>query len=103
MLFYFSHDLDVKLSVYLGICGIETEIFVYCADLLAKPLTELFNVCLDSDCVPDERKISFITTPIYKGKDSKSILDNYRPISVLPPVDKIFEAIIGEQIREFLI
>jgi hypothetical protein len=56
-------------------------------------------VCLDSDCVPDEWKISFIT-PIYKGKGCKSILDNYRPISVLPPIDKIFEAIIGEQIRE---
>jgi hypothetical protein len=26
-----------------SICGIETEIFVYCADLLAKPLNELFN------------------------------------------------------------
>jgi len=64
------------------------------------PLTELLNVCLDSDCVSDEWKISFIT-PIYKGKACKSILDNYRSISVLPPIDKIFEAINGEQIREF--
>ena len=68
--------------------------------LLAKPLIEFFNVCLDSDCVPNEWKISFIT-PIYKGKGSKSTLDNYRPISVLPPIDKVFESIIGEQIREF--
>ncbi len=69
-------------------------------DILAIPLTELLNVCLDSDCVSDEWKISFIT-PIYKGKACKSILDNYRSISVLPPIDKIFEAINGEQIREF--
>jgi hypothetical protein len=39
--------------------------------------------------------------PIYKGKGCKSILDSYRPISVLPQIDKIFEAIIGEQIKEF--
>ncbi len=31
----------------------------------------------------------------------KSVLDSFRPISVLPQIDKIFEAIIGEQIREF--
>jgi len=31
----------------------------------------------------------------------KSILDSFRPISVLPQIDKIFEAIIGEQIKEF--
>ena len=40
-------------------------------------------------------------TPIYKEKGSKSFADNYRPISVLPPIDKIFEAIIGDQIRKF--
>jgi hypothetical protein len=83
-----------------GICGIESEIFVYCANVLAIPLTNLFNVCIESNCVPDEWKISYIT-PIYKGKGSKSSPDNYRPISVLPPIDKIFEAIIGDQIKNF--
>jgi retron-type reverse transcriptase len=68
--------------------------------VLAIPLTNLFNVCIESNCVPDEWKISYIT-PIYKGKGSKSSPDNYRPISVLPPIDKIFEAIIGDQIRNF--
>jgi len=58
-----------------GICGIESEIFVYCANVLAIPLTNLFNVCIESNCVPDEWKISYIT-PLYKGKGSKSSPDN---------------------------
>ena len=96
----FKHLLKLDPKSAPGICGIESEIFVYCANVLAIPLTNLFNVCIESNCVPDEWKISYIT-PIYKGKGSKSSPDNYRPISVLPPIDKIFEAIIGDQIRNF--
>ena len=39
-------------------------------------LYSLFNVCIESNCVPDEWKISYITL-IYKGKGSKSSADNY--------------------------
>ena len=39
-------------------------------------------------------------TPVYKGKGKKNDVDNYRPISVLSPIAKIFEAIIGEQLSD---
>jgi hypothetical protein len=50
--------------------------------------------------IPDEWKIAFIT-PIYKNKGSKADLDNYRPISVIPPIAKVFETLIADQIYKY--
>ena len=45
------------------------------------------------------------TTPVYKKKDP-TLVENYRPVSVLPTVSKIFERIIPKQfsvhVDEFL-
>jgi hypothetical protein len=58
------------------------------------PITDLFNLCLETNTIPDEWKISYIT-PIHKGKGSKSQVDKYRPILILPPLAKIFEKLIS--------
>ena len=50
--------------------------------------------------VPDEWKVAFLT-PIYKGKGSKSVLDNYRPISILSPISKVLENLLSIQLRCF--
>ena len=41
---------------------------------------------------PNKLKLADIT-PVYKKKDS-TLVENYRPVSVLPSVSKIFERII---------
>ena len=70
---------------------LETSSFIKC-------LTDLFNECINTCSFPDEWK-SAIVTPLHKGK--KLCLDdinNYRGISVLPPIAKTFEKILATQI-----
>ena len=37
-------------------------------------------------------------TPLYESKDIKTDLNNYRGISVLPPLGKLFEKVLATQI-----
>ena len=55
---------------------------------------------LTTGIFPDSFKKSKIT-PIFKKGDS-SLLVNYRPISLLPTISKIFERIIHNQMYEHL-
>jgi hypothetical protein len=75
---------------FLGFVGIETRVFKDCASESKDCLTDLFNLCLSTGSIPDDWKVAFLT-PIYKGKGSKSSLDNYRPISILSPISKVLK------------
>ena len=57
----------------------------------------LFNSVISNSGFPENLKLAYIT-PVFKKKDP---LDkwNYRPVSVLPSVSKIFEWLIQKQIN----
>jgi hypothetical protein len=42
-------------------------------------------------------------TPLYKNKGAKDDLSNYRGISVLAPIAKLFEKILAKQITRYLV
>ena len=63
-------------------------------------LTQCFNNSIDSCVFPDELKLAEIV-PIHK-KGSTTDKSNYRPISLLPTISKVFERIIFKQITAFL-
>ena len=68
-----------------------------CADAL----TKCFNsYIVGNSSFPDELKLADII-PLHK-KGSTSDKANYRPISLLPTVSKVFERLIAKQIRPFL-
>lgn len=79
-----------------GSDGIPTFFFLSCAKSLALPLTLLFRKSL-KDCIfPSSWKKAQII-PIHK-KGSRSLIGNYRPISILNCVSKVFEKLVYNQI-----
>ena len=71
-----------------------------CDEALVKPLSLIYNNCIDTGVFPDIWKKSNIV-PVYKRGD-KQIIDNYIPISLLPICGKILEKILLNLIYEFL-
>ena len=67
---------------------------------IAVLLSKLFNHAIRSNTIPLEWKTA-VVSPIFK-KGDKIDVNNYRGISVLPPVAKIFEKILATQIIIFL-
>ena len=65
-----------------------------------QPLTLLINKSIAQGKFPDELKLAKVL-PIYKNEDEQMI-QNYRPISVLPFFSKIFEKIISIYITDFI-
>ena len=70
-------------------------------DSIHLPLCDIFNKSLQTGCFPDNLKIAKVV-PIYKG-DDKTLVNNYRPISVLPVFSKILEKIIFTRISNFVV
>ena len=51
---------------------------------------------------PSDWKLAEVSPFFKNGSKSKSDLNNYRPISVIPTVAKIFEQIIYDQLYQYL-
>ncbi|KAJ3655266.1 hypothetical protein Zmor_014402 [Zophobas morio] len=63
-----------------------------CAKILAKPVTILFNIILRTSTFLDVWKQPRIT-PIYKNGD-RSNVTNYRPITIINNLAKVFEHVL---------
>lgn len=67
-------------------------------EIMKYPLAILFNQVSKSMHYPKQWKSSFIY-PVFKSGDNAAI-ENYRPISVLPAISKIFDKLIFKYISE---
>ena len=74
-----------------------------CDKSLLKPFIVLFRNSIKSSCYPDIWKKSDIIPVQKKKKNDKQLVENYRPISLLPIFGKIFEKIIFNRIYNFLL
>ena len=63
-------------------------------------LTYLFNSCMLTGTFPDELKITRVI-PLFKS-GNRNLMSNYRLISILPTLSKIFEKLIHVRIYQFL-
>lgn len=110
-----SDDEDIlpveELEIVMGIKNLKAEkspgpdkitneaIKLACAHLV-NPLTHLFNLILSSSTTPSQWSKSDIILLFKKG-DPKNI-DNYRPISLLPSLYKLFASTIEKRITTTL-
>ena len=94
--FYFTpvdEDLVLTLITNLpnktssGIDNISNKLLKQIKHIIVQPLTLIINQSLTSGIYPDKFKISKIT-PLHK-KDDRTVISNYRPISLLPTMSKI--------------
>ena len=83
-----------------GFDGISTILLKQCKKAIIKPLQISINQARTTGMFPDKLKIAKVQ-PIYKNEDQMRI-KNYRPISLLPPISKVFEKIIFNQLYSFL-
>ena len=91
-------SLDIKKSH--GYDNLPARLLIDAASFICKPLTYIFNLSLETGTFPEALKVAKVT-PIYK-KGPKTDPGNYRPISVLPIIGKVFEKVVNNRLVEFL-
>ena len=67
------------------------------AAVIAEPLTSIFNYSIEN-CYPANWKMGTVT-PLFK-KDDELCKVNYRPVTVLPALNNIFERLLARQTYE---
>ena len=83
-----------------GLDGLQAKFLIDSAQSIKKPLTHIINMSIISGLFPKELKKSKVI-PIHK-KNSKVEPGNYRPVSILSIISKIFERVVCEQLTEYL-
>ena len=69
------------------------------ADIVSDPIASCLNSALNLGKFPETLKLAEVT-PFFK-KGDKFLKENYRPISILPSLSKIFERIIFNQLAGY--
>ena len=70
-------------------------------DILTSSITDIFNASIKSKTFSDDFKIARVT-PIFNGGDTED-LGNYRLISILASIARIFERLLYKQLHDFLV
>ena len=70
------------------------------SEILVKPLTNICNLSLTQGIFPSQLKIANVI-PLYKS-DDPMLFNNYRPVSVLCVLSKVFEKIMYNRVSTFL-
>ena len=93
-----AKDLKPKLSE--GHDGIPSKIVKETINEIVGPLVYIFNLSFSSGKVPSNMKMAKVI-PLYKS-GHEQMLNNYRPISLLPSFSKLLERIVFKRVYNFL-
>ena len=78
---------------------IPVVVLINCEPELSYILAKLFNKCLKGSCFPDGWKVSLVA-PVFKNVGERSTAKNYRPVSLLSVVSKVFEKLVNNKILD---
>ena len=91
-----------KLDTNTGLDGISATILKHCGDHIVLPVTSIINNSIAKGVFPNALEEAYMyVLPLHKGLE-KEDPNNYRPISILPTVSKIFERHLFNQLLSFL-
>ena len=79
--------------------NIPVKILQNSKDILIPYLTDCINAAINNCNFPNDLKVADVSAGYKRGVQTDR--SNYRPISVLPPISKIVERLIGSQINFF--
>ncbi|XP_077969489.1 uncharacterized protein LOC144424244 [Styela clava] len=89
----------ININKAIGPDNIPLKFIKFTADIISPYLASLFSLCIKNGIFPSIFKIARVT-PLHKAGDRK-VLSNYRPISVLSSISKIFERLIYTRLKLF--
>ena len=101
-----SHDeiweeiKQMKTTKSSGYDKISMRLLQAAGSSILDPLAYIFNQSLRTGIFPDDWKIAKVT-PIHKA-DEKNLCSNYRPVSVISTVPKLFEKAVYKQLMQYL-
>ena len=84
----------------MGWDGISPRVIKRVARELSGSLSRLLNCCMREGYYPDSFKVARVV-PVFKSEDPTEF-SNYRPVSVLPVLNQIFERVIKSRLVSFL-
>ena len=93
--------MNLDLSKASGPDCISLMVLKNCEPELSYILAEPFNKCLKESCFPDCWKVSSVV-PVFKNVGERSTAKNYRPVSFLSVVSKVFEKLVNNRIVDHL-
>lgn len=88
--------VKLKTDKAAGYDMIPAKLLKLGADQISRSLTPIINMCITSSCFPDNLKLAEVS-PAFKKLD-RTDKKNYRPISVLVSMSKVFEGILCDQL-----
>ena len=72
-----------------------------CVNSISFPLKHIFKSMINEGVFPEDWKKSNVV-PIHK-KESKNLIKNYRPVSLLPIFSKVFERLVFNALINFFL
>ena len=96
----FSILTNMSASKATGLDNISCRLIKEAAPIIAKSLNKLFNKSIETNIFPSEWKLAKVT-PIHKNNE-RGDPNNYRSISVIGAIAKVFETVVYNQLYFYL-